>query len=298
MSAPVTVAVEDDRSAFGRTDWSLFLALSLVWGASFLFIKIGLEAFHPGVVTWVRVSLGAIALRLLPRNRLQLRGEDRRSVLWLSIIWVAVPFTLFPLAEEHVSSAVAGMLNGATPIFTGLIAGLFFNRRPRGPQLLGIGIGFVGVSLVSLGASSESPSALLGVMMGLGAAFFYGIATNMAGPLQRKYGSVPVMRQMLEWGALMTTPFGLWGLRDSSFSWEATGAVTVLGIFGTGYAFALMATLVGRVGGPRASFLTYVTTVVSMALGAIILDEPIQQLAIIGVALVILGAFLASRREH
>jgi drug/metabolite transporter (DMT)-like permease len=298
MTSTSTRAVRSDREPFGSTDWALFGAVGLIWGSSFLLIKLGLEAFHPGLITWLRVGLGALILLVFPAGRAQIAREDRNRVLLLSIVWVGIPFTLFPLAEQHINSAVTGLLNGATPLFTGLVAALFFNRIPRGPQRLGIAIGFIGIALVSTGSSAEGGTAIVGVLMVLAATVCYGFATNLAGSVQRKYGSVTLMAQMLAFGTLWTTPFGLYGLARSDFAWGPAVAVAVLGLVGTGLAFLFMGSLVGRVGGPRASFITYLIPVVSLFLGAVFLSESVVPLALMGVVLVVGGALLASRREH
>jgi drug/metabolite transporter (DMT)-like permease len=291
-------AVRSDREPFATVDWGLFVAIGGIWGASFLFIAIGLDSFHPGFITWARVGLGAAALAVLPAARTRIDPEDRRRVLAISIVWVAIPFTLFPLAEEHINSAITGVLNGATPFFAGLVGGLFFARTPRGPQRWGMAVGFAGIALVSFGSTAEGGTAIVGVLLVLVATLFYGIATNLAGPVSQKYGSVVVMSKMLALAAIWTAPFGLWGLAHSSFAWAPAAATTVLGVLGTGLAFALMGTLIGRVGGPRASFITYLIPVVSLVLGAVFRDDEIRPIALAGVALVIGGAVLASRRER
>ncbi|MGH9186211.1 MAG: EamA family transporter, partial [Acidimicrobiales bacterium] len=107
-----------------------------------------------------------------------------------------------------------------------------------------------------------------------------------------------VMSKVLALAALWTAPFGLWGLSRSGFGWGAAASVGVLGVLGTGIAFALMATLVGRVGGPRASFITYLIPVVALVLGAVFREDRVSAWALLGVVLVIGGAVLASRREH
>jgi drug/metabolite transporter (DMT)-like permease len=93
-------------------------------------------------------------------------------------------------------------------------------------------------------------------------------------------------------------PFGIWGLAHSDFAWEAAAATSVLAVVGTGIAFAVMATLVGRVGGPRASFITYLIPVVSLVLGAVFRGDEVSPLALAGVVLVVAGAVLGGRREH
>ena len=263
-----------------------------------MLIKIGLEAFHPGFITWARVGLGALALAAMPAARRRIEERDRWRIIQLGVLWVAIPFTLFPLAQEHINSAVTGLLNGATPSFAGLIGALWFHRAPRGPQRWGIATGFVGIALISVGSSAEGGTAFVGVLLVLVATVCYGFATNMAGSLQQKYGSVPVMARMLAVGSVLTAPFGIYGLTRSEFALDSAVAVTVLGVVGAGVAFALMATLVGRVGGPRATFITYLIPVVSLVLGAVFLAETVTAPALAGVGLILAGAGMASRREH
>lgn len=291
-------ALIHDRAAFAPSDWALFVLVAVIWGSSFLLIKVGLDSFDPGFITWARVALGATALSILPRSRVQIDPADRGRMMWLSILWVAIPFTLFPLAERVLSSAVTGLLTGATPLFTGVIGGLLFDRMPRGPQRAGIAVGFVGVALVSVGPGSDGRAGLAGVVMVLAAALCYGIATNLAGPLQQRYGSVPVMARMLVLATLWTTPLGAHGAMRSAFSLAPAIAVLVLGVIGTGMAFVLMASLVGNVGGPRASFVTYLIPLVALALGAIVMGEDVARTGLVGAALVISGAVLASRSER
>ena len=290
--------VRSDREPFAPVDWGLFVAIGLIWGSSFLLIAIALEDFHPGFITWARVGLGAAALAVLPGARTRIERRDWRMVLVLSVVWVAIPFTLFPLAEEHINSAVTGLLNGATPFFAGIFGALFFDRVPRGPQRAGMAVGFLGIACVSFGSAAEGDSAVIGVLMVLAATICYGLASNLAGPIQQRYGSVALMSKMLALATLWTAPFGIWGLVDSDFALDAAAATTVLGVLGTGIAFVLMATLVGRVGGPRASFITYLIPVVALVLGAVFRDDEVSALALAGVLLVVLGALLAGRREH
>ncbi len=284
-------------AAFSRVDWSIFSAMGVIWGASFLFIAIGLESLEPGVITSVRVTLGAVTLALLPGSRMRLHAEDRRRMVALSVAWVGVPFTLFPLAEQHINSAVAGLLNGAVPMFTALFAVLFFNRRTTGSQLLGLAVGFIGVVLISLPSLSEGSSEALGVGLVVLATFCYGLATNLAAPLQARYGSRPVMARMLALATIWTLPFGLYGLPDSSAELVPLVAMVILGVIGTGLAYLLMGSLVSRVGPTRASFITYMIPGVSLLLGVVFRDDHVAALALAGVALVISGAVLAGRRE-
>lgn len=283
--------------SFSTRDWGLFGGIALIWGASFLLIAIGLESLHPGAITFGRIGFGAAALAVMPAAQKRIEAEDRRRLVVLSLVWVAIPFTLFPIAEQYINSAVTGLLNGAMPIFAALVAAVFLRDFPRGAQLLGLLTGFTGVVLISVPSIGEGSNAALGVVLVLLATVCYGFAVNIAAPLQRRYGSVAVMSKMLALATVWTLPNGVWGITESSYELGPVLAVLVLGVIGTGTAFAIMASLVGRVGSTRASFTTYLIPFVSLALGVVFLGDEVQLLAIFGVVLVVAGAVLASRRR-
>jgi drug/metabolite transporter (DMT)-like permease len=286
------------RGAFAAADWAMFAVVGTIWGSSFVFMAVGLEAFEAGVVTWLRVLFGAAAIWAFPAaRRATIAREDRAAVLVVAITWVAVPLTLFPLAQGSVNSAIAGMLNGAAPIFTAMIATIML-RRPPGPrQLLGIPLGFLGVSAIALSAASNGPSQVVGVVLILIATICYGFAFNVATPLQQRYGSVPLMARILLLGSVLTAPFGLLSIPGSSFAWSSLGAVVAVGVLSTGVAFVLFGTLAGRVGSTRASIVGYLIPVVALILGVVFRADRVEPIALVGVALVIAGAYLASRRE-
>lgn len=287
-----------NREAFTLKDWGLFVSLALIWGSSFLFMAIGLDAFHPGVVTLIRVTLGAGFLALIPRARAtRIDREDWSKVITLAAIWVAIPFTLFPIAQQWVDSAIAGMLNGATPIFTAVIATALLRSLPGPMQIAGLVLGFGGILAIALPSAGGGSTAAVGVALILTATVGYAISLNMVPPLQQKYGSLPLMAR-IEWIALiMVIPFGVAGIPQSTFAWSSLLAVAAVGILGTGLAFILMGNLAGSVGATRASFLTYLVPVVALVLGVVFRNEVISTVAIVGVGLVIAGALLASRRE-
>jgi drug/metabolite transporter (DMT)-like permease len=287
-----------NREAFTPADWGLFMALALIWGSSFLFIAIGLDAFHPGVVTLLRVALGASFLALIPKTRsVRVDRADLGRIAALAALWVAVPFTLFPIAQQWIDSAVAGMLNGATPVFTALVAAFLFRSVPGPLQVVGLAVGLAGTIAIGLPSAGSGSTAVVGVALVILATVCYAVSLNMVPPLQQKYGSLPLMARVQWMAVLMVLPFGLVGWGDSSFAWPSMLAVAAIGILGTGLAFVLMGTLAGSVGATRSSFLTYLIPVVALVLGVAFRGERVSALSVAGVGLVILGAVLASRRE-
>lgn len=294
----LTTSHGTNREAFTVRDWILFVSLALIWGSSFLFMAMGLDAFHPGLVTLLRVMFGAGFLALLPKARAsKIDREDLPKIIVLAAIWVAIPFTLFPIAQQWIDSAIAGMLNGATPIFTAVIATIIHRSLPGPLQVTGLLLGFAGILAIALPSAGGGTTAAIGVVLVVLATLGYAVSLNMVPPLQRKYGSIPLMARV-EWVALpMVIPFGVYGVADSTFAWPSLLAVLAVGILGTGLAFVLMGNLAGSVGATRASFLTYLIPVVALALGVVFRDEIVSSVAILGSGLVILGAILASRRE-
>ena len=285
------------RGSFAAVDWALFAVVGTIWGSSFLFMAIGLEAFRPGLVTWLRILFGAAVLWVLPGVRTRIDRVDLGSLLVLAITWVAIPFTLFPLAQGSVNSAIAGMLNGAAPIFTVVVATILFRRAPGSRQLLGIPIGFLGVAAIALSAAGHGSNEAMGVALILIATVCYGIAFNIATPLQQRYGSLPVMARILAIGAVLTAPIGLSAITGSRFAWSSLLAVAAVGVLGSGIAFVLMGRLFGRVGATRASIVGYLIPVVALLLGVLLRNDVVGPFAVAGVALVIGGAYLTSRRE-
>lgn len=297
MARVLSTAEGTHRGAFAPADWIRFCSIGAVWGSSFVLISIGLEAFEPGLVTWLRILTGAAVLLFVPGARASIDRHDRPRLIAVSLLWVAIPFTLFPLAQQHVSSAVAGMINGSLPIMAVLIGSLMLRRIPTIPQLVGLALGATGVAAIAISTATEGASEAFGVLLLLLAVLGYGIAINIAAPLQQRYGSVPAMAKMLALAAIWSAPFGLVSVSASSFSWASLAAVSVLGAVGTGVAFVLMGQLVARVGSSRASFAIFLVPVVALTLGVLLRSEDVALAAVIGIALVVAGAVLASRAE-
>ena len=287
-----------NRDAFSGKDWARFISVGTIWGGSFLFMAIGLDAFHPGLITWLRVSFGAIFMASMARARsTRIPRQDLTRVALLSVIWVVVPLSLFPIAQQWIDSAVAGMLNGAVPMFTAIIASNLLRQLPGRLQIIGLVTGFLGILAIALPSAEAGQTAALGVILVLIATVCYGLATNVMAPLQQQYGTVPVMARALGLAAVLLTPYGIFGLTRSGFAWESLFATMAVGFLGTGFAFIMMGALVGRVGPTRSSFVTYLMPVVALVLGVVFRDEIISPLAVMGSSLVIIGAVLASRRE-
>lgn len=306
MTSPSTprtafsASTADNEDAFTPQDWGLFSAISLIWGSSFLLIAESLEAFTPGVVTLGRVALGAVtlwAIRMVRQPGRRIQRADHRLVLLLAVLWVAIPFTLYPLAQQWINSAVAGLLNGATPVLAAVVSVVFVRVVPRGTQLLGLFFGFIGIVLISLGSAGGGSSETRGVLLVLAATVCYGFALNLAPPLQAKYGSIVLMSSVLGIATVLVAPLALINLGENEWQTSSLYALIALGAVGTGTAYWVMTSLVGRIGSIRASFITYMIPIVSLALGVWLRGDAVAGLALIGAPITLLGAALASRKS-
>lgn len=293
----VETAEGQSLDAYGAGEWGLFAFTAVVWGSSFLWMDIGLDALAPGVITWLRIALGALALVLFPRARRPLPREDWPRVALLGVVWMGVPLTLFPIAQQWVDSALAGMLNAGVPLTSAVWATALLRRMPGRIQLMGLVVGFVGIVAISAPEIGGSGSTALGTSLVLTAMVLYGLATNVAVPLQQRHGALPVILRAQVVALVIVTPYAALGLGESTFAWGPVLAMLPLGTLGTGLAFVAMTTLVGRVGSARGSISIYFTPLVAIILGVAFRGERVTAPALAGTVLVVAGAWLTSRRE-
>ncbi len=282
------------HASFGPGEWGMLAGTAVTWGGSFLFMDLGLDHFAPALIAFGRIALGAATLALLPAARQPVPRAEWPLVALLGITWMAVPFLLLAIAQQWIDTGLAGMINATAPLFTALVGALFVRLLPSRLQGIGLVLGFAGVVAISL-PSVDGGSNVLGVLLVLCAAALYGIAFNIAAPLQARHGSLPVTLRALLVAAVALLPAAVVGALDSSFGWVSLLAVIALGSLGTGLAFIWFTTLMGRVGPARASVSIYVVPVVAVALGALLLDERVHLAALLGTAMVMVGAYLTSR---
>ena len=294
----MTPPARSQHDAFAFQDWAWLVAVALIWGASYLLIAFGVEHFQPALVALLRLSFGAAVLALIPAARRPVPRSEWRSIAILGIVWLALPFLLFSIAQQSIDSSLAGMLNAAAPLFVAVVGALAFGRRPGRRQQLGLMVGFVGVVVISWPAIVGAHASVLGVALVLLATLCYGFAGNMASPLQIRNGALPVVFRAALVALVVMTPLGLASIPSSTFAWSSLLAVAALGIFGTAVAFAGFTTLLGRVGAARGSVTIYFLPLVAMVLGSVVRHETIAPLSIAGTGLVLVGAYMASRADR
>ncbi len=286
--------LEAENSKFQLLDWGLLLGAAGIWGASFFFIDIGLEAFSPGLVTFFRISFGCLTLWAIPVRAPRIEPEDRKMVMWLGVTWMAFPLTMFPIAQQWINSSMTGMLNSAMPILTVLVGLTMFKIPTASKQLLGVATGLGGLVLIGIPEVTTDGTNALGVLLVVFAVLSYAVAVHIAGPLQRKYGAIPVVRPALLFAVVLSAPYGIVGATSSGFGWGPMIACFALGAGGTGIAYALAAELNGRVGAVRTSIVTYLIPIVAIVLGVVFRDDTVTLWAVIGTVIVLGGAYAAN----
>jgi drug/metabolite transporter (DMT)-like permease len=280
-----------------RRSWTLLLVLGAIWGSSYMFIKIAVDDLSPAMVAWSRILLAAFVLCGLAAARGVLRGMgDRAPVLALvGAVQVAGPFLLISAGEEEISSSLAGILVTSAPLFTALLAiWVDHEERSHGLRLGGVLLGAVGVAVllgVDLGGSGNE---LLGGLAVVLAGFGYAVGGLL---VKHRLADVPPIgvaawvmvasTALLAPAAALTTPADAPGAGPIA-------AVVVLGVLGTGIAFAIFYDLIGRVGPARAFVVTYLAPGFAVVYGATLLDETITAATIAGLLLILAGSWLAA----
>ena len=165
------------------------------------------------VVPLARCAFGAAALACFPAARRRIGRDDITRFAFLGLCWMAVPFLLFPIAEETVNTSVTGMINGGLPVVTTVVTACFLRRRPSALRMLAVIVGAAGIALISLSSMDGERSADgRGVLLLLLALLCYAVAVNVARPVQTTYGALPTMLWISLFATLWSLPLGLHGL--------------------------------------------------------------------------------------
>lgn len=273
-------------------NWLLLLVPGLIWGASFLFIADGLQSIGPGGVAFVRIAIGFATLAVFPAAWRPVDRSAWRGIALLGFVWLAFPLILFPFAEQSVSSALTGMLNGAVPLFTAIVAAAHERRLPPRPVAVGLAVGMAGVVLIALPGIGEGRSSAIGIALILAAIISYGFALTIARPLQGRYGAIPVIWRAQAVAMILTAPLGVPDLLDAQWTRGPLLSLIALGALGTGVAHVLLAVAAGRVGPTRASATTFLIPVVALILGVAVRGEEVAAISVAGCAVCLAGAWL------
>ncbi|WAA66246.1 DMT family transporter [Microbacterium oxydans] len=282
-----------------------FVLLALTWGASFLFVAIALEGLSPAQVVLGRLVTGAVALAvicLVGRHRLPPFGRIWGHLLVVGLLLCVVPFLLFAWAQQDISSGLASIYNATTPLMTMLVSLLALREeRPTRDRTLGIIVGFLGVLIVlgpwnGLGGGTAlAQLACLGATASYGAAFVY--LRRFVSP--RGLAAIPVATVQVGLGAVVMLAIApAVAITPVSLSVPVVLAVLALGALGTGLAYVWNTNIVGAWGATNASTVTYLTPVVGVVLGVIVLAEQVSWNEPVGALIVVLGIAITQGRLH
>jgi drug/metabolite transporter (DMT)-like permease len=281
-----------------RRHLAMLLVLAALWGASFMFIKIGDRELEPITLVGFRMALGA--LTLVPIALFTIGGRrtlsELRAAAWPLIVTglfnSAIPILSITWAETRIDSGLTAIIQASAPLFTALLA-LRFSREERvyGSRLAGLVIGFAGVALLVGGQPGGSLVAALAVVF---SAVCYAAAGLYAGRRLRHISPLVTALGTLSAATLATLPIGLFQLPAHMTGWKVTASILTLGIAGTGLAYILYYGLVAGAGASRAILITYLVPTFALVYGALLLGEPVTAAAVGGLALVLAGVGLGT----
>ena len=284
----------------GRRNLILLLAISLIWGASFLFIKVAVRDLAPATLILGRLGLAALTLALIAPFTVGARetlAQLRANAKWLAVVALvntALPFWLLSWGETKIQSGLASILQAAVPIFNAVLAFAFFHEmRVRGLKLLGVAVGFVGVALL-VGAQPEGK--VLGALAVVGMALGYGIGGLLIGRHLRRVEPLVVALASTAISALLAAPAGIAQGIGSSIGWKAIASVVVLGVVGTGVAYLIWFALIRNAGPAYAALCTYLIPPIALAYGAVFLGEHFGVSAFLALLVILAGVALGSGR--
>lgn len=273
------------------------LLLAAVWGASFLFMRMGAPDF--GVIVLVQLRMLIAALFLLPVLLLRV-GFDELPGNWkpltmLGFLNSAIPFLLLSYSTLYVTAGFSSVFNATAPLWGALVAWLWLSERLPGIGVLGVIIGFAGVAVLAGDADSlAAPGSVLAVLAAIGGAFFYGIGANYARRYTKHLNSLSVATGSMLFPAILLAPFAVACWPEVQPSLRAWVAIVAMGVASTGFAYILYFRLIANVGPAKAITVAYLIPVFAVLWGAMLLDETVTPLMIVGCLIIFLGTALVT----
>ena len=279
--------------------WDLLL-LGALWGASFLFMRIGAREFGALPTAALRVTVATLFLLPLLFWRGQAPDLARiwKPALTIGVFNSGLPFALFAFALIYINSGLAAVLNATVPMFGALVAWVWFGERPNGSRLAGLVIGFAGVALLAgrtagLKAGGDD-HALWAVLACLGACLSYGVSASATRRYLQGAPALATAAGSQVWATLFLMLPALWLWPAKVPSLQAWLALLALGVFCTGFAYILFFRLIARAGPQRALTVTFLVPVFAVAYGAVFLHEAITPWMLLCAAIIVCGVALST----
>jgi drug/metabolite transporter (DMT)-like permease len=280
--------------------WVAFVALGIIWGVPYLFIKLAVRELSPFDVAWGRITLAALILLPIAWRRGALRTlvTHKAAIGTFALVEFAVPFSAICIGERWIPSFVTAILIATVPLIIALISRFFGVHERLGPvRLIGLLFGLAGViALVGFGTLSGR-LAWAGVGCVLIATIGYSVGPLIVQRHLHSIDSIGPVAGSLSIASLVLLVPALLSLPRQMPSAAALGSVAILGLACTALSMLLMFYLVKSAGAARASIITYINPAVATLLGVALLDERLGVGGIVGFALILLGSWLATRRS-
>lgn len=277
------------------------LILAVIWGWSFFLIKVSVRGMTPPTMACLRCGLGAVALLVLCRSKGWQLPRDRETWqhFWvMGLMYSALPFSLLGWGEQRTTSALAAVCQADTPLFAALFSVWILRDRLRRVHVIGLVVGLVGVAVCAgLGGGDVAHSSKIGAVAEVASGASYGFAFCYARRYLRHVQPVVAATGQVVAGAVLAAPFAVGTSLRAGFHLTPTrlAAIVVLGVVGTGLAYAINYASIADLGATKASLVTYLIPIVAVAVGIVILGEPFQLRVIGGGAVIVIGIALVQR---
>ncbi|MDH2443470.1 DMT family transporter [Amnibacterium sp. CER49] len=280
-----------------RRGWVLFLALGIIWGIPYLFIRLAVRELDPVVLAFGRTVIGSLILLPLALRARGLRPLLRRwkPLLAYTVAEIVGPWVLLGHAETRLNSSTTGLLIATVPIAAAVLVTVLGHDRLDARRVAGLLVGFCGVGL--LVGLDFRPTDLTAVLEVLLVVIGYAVGPIIITRFLADLPSIGVVTGSLVVSAVVYAPFALprW---PASVSPVAIGSVVVLAVVCTATAFLVMFALIAEAGPARTSLITYVNPIVAVVLGALVLHEPITIGLAVGFPLIVAGSVLGTWRNR
>jgi drug/metabolite transporter (DMT)-like permease len=275
--------------------------LAAIWGGSYLFNEIALRELEPGAIVWARVTLGALVVWPLAISSGATAGlrASLRPLTVTGLVQIAAPIMLITVGQQWITSSLAGVLNGSVPIFVALFAlALDRSERATGMRIAGIALGFAGVVAVYGLDIGTDRYAMLGAVCLTLSSVGYAIGPLYAKSRLGDLEPLGIVAVLLTVASVATLPLALAARPDGVPGPAALGSIAMVGIVGTGLAFALYYRIMLAIGPGRTSVVAYLIPLVAVLYGAVLLGEPVGGGIAIGLVLILAGSYLTARRPR
>jgi drug/metabolite transporter (DMT)-like permease len=282
-----------------RRHTSILAALALIWGASFMFIKVAVRELDPAALVWLRLVLAALVLvpaALLVLGRAAVAESRARfgPLVVMGVINSALPFLLIAWAETRIDSGLTAILQATAPLFVLLISIRVGDEHINASRVAGVLVGLVGVVVLVGGGGGEGGvlAAALAVVL---SALCYAAGVVFGAHALRGTEPLVIGAGSLAAASILAAPFGIATLPASAPGWKVVASVVTLGVVGTGIAYVLYFALLRGAGPSRSILVTYLVPGVAVLYGVVLLGEPLQAATLLGLVLILTGVALAVR---